>query len=298
MTILNRRCFVVTAVSLAAAVGALTVPGAAQAQPVESGVFAMSGDPGDYITGGDSYRYEVSAGDQLTVSGSANNRSLSVSINGKNGDWWSLDLAAPLGKKLTAGDYPEATRYPFNDAGAGLSVSGNGRGCNELTGSFVINSVSFGPNGYVENLDAAFEQHCEGGDAALRGTVKIDNPPAPAELVLGLATATDGTFSKLNGKATVHGTVSCSSDVAVRVSGNITQVKKKIIIRGSFAATVPCTKGADAAWSATATPTGTTPFQKGKVEVETTASATDPVYDNQVTESAITTVELTRAAAA
>jgi hypothetical protein len=46
-------------------------------------------------------------------------------------------------------------------------------------------------------------------------------------------------------------------------------------------------------WTAVAVPTGTTPFQRGQVEVQTTASATDPTYGNNVTVSKTTVVTLT-----
>ncbi|MFD9497745.1 hypothetical protein [Streptomyces sp. NPDC060035] len=45
----------------------------------------------------------------------------------------------------------------------------------------------------LKELDASFEQHCEGGDPAARGEVHIDNPAPPAEL--GLAVALDGKAS-------------------------------------------------------------------------------------------------------
>jgi hypothetical protein len=72
-----------------------------------------------------------------------------------NGDWWFLDLAAPSGQVLAPGTYTGAPRNPFNSfAEPDLSVGGNGRGCNTLTGSFTISNVVFGPNGYVQTLDA------------------------------------------------------------------------------------------------------------------------------------------------
>jgi hypothetical protein len=273
----------------------LFAPAAAQAQTVDSGSFTLSGDPGDYISGGQDWKYSTADGDGLTVSASTDSRTINLSVDGHQGDWWYVDLSAPSGQALTATTYPEATRYPFNGTGAGLDVSGNGRGCNTLTGSFVISDIVFGPHGYVQTLHATYEQHCEGGDAAARGTVTIDNPPAPAELTIGASTAPDGTFSRLNGKATVHGTVSCSTAVPVNLSGTVTQVKLKTIIKGSFTATVPCVAGTDVPWTATATPTGDTPFQRGKVEVDTTASATDPSYQVPVSESSTDTVTLTRA---
>ncbi|MFD4689606.1 hypothetical protein [Streptomyces sp. NPDC058463] len=267
----------------------------AHAQPVTDGSLAFSGDEGDWISGGGSYAYSTDAQDKVSVTGSSDNRVISLSVDGANGDWWYLDLAAPEGTTLAPGTYAGATRYPFNEAAEpGLSLGGNGRGCNTLTGSFTITAVEFGPQGYVKELVASFEQHCEGGDPAARGEVRIDNPAPPAELGLGLAVALDGTASTLNGKATLHGTVSCNKPVEVAVAGDVTQVKRRQLIRGSYSASVECVPGAPVAWTATAVPTGSVPFQRGDVEVEARATATDPDFERPVTVSETVAVHLSR----
>jgi hypothetical protein len=281
------------ALALACTAGATGLLGGstAQAQPVTSGALSFSGDAGDYISGGQAYSYSTDTQDQLNVSASSDDRHISVSVDGANGDWWYLDLAAPSGQALGAGTYANATRYPFNSATEpGLSVDGNGRGCNTLTGSFTIEDAVFGPNGYVQTLDATYEQHCEGGSAALRGEVHINNPAPPPALDLGLAVATDGTASTLNGKATVHGTVSCNKPVQVTVAGKVTQVVKNVLNRATYSTSVPCTPGEPVAWTAQADPTGTAPFQKGDVEVTAQASAYDPDYSAQTTTGTQTTV--------
>ncbi|MFF4014038.1 hypothetical protein [Streptomyces sp. NPDC001843] len=268
----------------------------AHALPVTQGSFGFSGDQGDYISGGQSYAYSTASQDRLNITSDSAHNAVHLSTDGANGDWWYLDLAAPSGKALAPGTYTGATRHPFNGPNEpGLDLSGNGRGCNTLTGEFTISDVEFGPQGYVKKLDATFEQHCEGGTAAARGEVHIDNPAPPAELGLGLAVALDGTASTLNGKATLHGTVSCNKPVKVDVSGNVTQVKKQKLIRGSFTTSVSCTPGAPTAWTATAVPTGDTPFQRGDVEVEGRATATDPDYAQPVTASETVAVHLKRA---
>ncbi|MEU9441130.1 hypothetical protein AB0D42_09445 [Streptomyces sp. NPDC048304] len=280
--------------ALAGATGLLNAS-AAQAQTVSDGSLAFSGDAGDYISGGQSYSYSTASGDGLNVYASTDDTHIAVSVSGANGDWWSLDLAAPSGQALTPGDYTGATRYPFNSASEpGLSVDGNGRGCNTLTGSFSISDVTFGPNGYVEKLDATYEQHCEGGTAALRGEVHIANPAPPAALGLGVSVNPTGAASTLDGKAAIGGTVSCNQPVRVSVSGNVTQVAKQILIKGSYATTVACEPGTPTAWTATADPTGTTPFQKGDVEVNAKASATDPNYGQTVTANQTAVVSLSK----
>lgn len=291
------RATAVLALALGLATGSTGVlpSTAAHAQSVTDGSLTFSGDEGDWITGGQSYAYSTTTQDHLNVYANSDNSVVSLSVDGANGDWWYLDLAAPSGTPLAPGTYTGATRHPFNEqTEPGLSLSGNGRGCNTLTGEFTISAVEFGPLGYVKQLDATFEQHCEGGTAAARGEVHITNPAPPAELDLGLAVALDGTASTLNGKATLHGTVSCNKPVQVNVSGNVTQVRKQNLIRGSYSTTVSCVPGAPVAWTATATPTGSVPFQHGDVEVEARATATDPDYSQPVTVTETVAVRLTR----
>ncbi|QGV78616.1 hypothetical protein [Streptomyces ficellus] len=288
------RLTAVLALALAMATGTtgLVAGPAAHAQPVTEGTFAFSGDEGDWVSGGQSYAYSTASQDRLTITGSEDHRTVSVAVDGVNGDWWHLDFSAPTGKALAPGTYTDATRHPFNEAGPGLSLGGNGRGCNTLTGTFTIAALEFGPQGYVKSFDATFEQHCEGGTTAARGEIHVNNPAPPAELGLGLAVALDGTANALNGKAVLHGTVSCDKPVRVDVTGDVTQVKKRKIIRGSYATSVACAPGAPVAWTAAAVPSGDVPFQRGDVEVEARASATDPDYDRTVTVAETVAVHL------
>ena len=121
----------------------LLLPAAASAQPAESATITMTSDPGDYIGQGQDWSYATAAGD--VISTSTNGNVVSIAVTGSNGDWWNLDFDAPNGQTLTAGTtYANATRYPFNGSGPGLSISGEGRGCNELTGTFTVDEAVFG----------------------------------------------------------------------------------------------------------------------------------------------------------
>jgi len=294
MKVSGRPSILAAAVALTAMLSGLLVASPARAQTVESGSLSFSGDPGDYITGGASYSYSTANGDAISVSSDAN-ALVSISVNAYNGDWWYLDISAPSGQTLVPGTYTDAHRYPFNGTGPGLSLVGNGRGCNALTGSFTVINAVFGPNNYVQTFDATFEQHCEGFPEAARGEVHIANPPPPPALALQLVVATDGTASTLNGNATVHGTVSCTAPATVNLSGSVIQVVKRVIVRGSFTYQIACTPGAPVPWTATAAPEGTTPFQKGDAEVRTQVSAYDTQYGNYVTASDTSSVRLSKA---
>jgi len=184
-----RRRVLAAALSLMAAVGGLFVAGTAEAQKVSTGSLSFSGDQGDYITQGDSYAYSTGDGDGLNVSSSTGSM-VSISVNAYNGDWWTLTFDAPGTQVLGARTYSAAHRYPFNGTGPGLELSGEGRGCNELTGSFTISKAVFGSGGYVQAFDATFEQHCEGGDPAARGKIHIANPSPPRESGSGNAVTT------------------------------------------------------------------------------------------------------------
>jgi hypothetical protein len=216
-------------------------------------------------------------------------------VNAYNGDWWYLDMAAPSGQSLAPGTYTGATRYPFNGAGPGLSLSGNGRGCNTLTGSFTVLDAVYGINGYVQTFDATFEQHCEGGDPAARGEVYIANPPPPPALAFDLAVSPTGTASSVSGRATVDGTVTCNKPVSVTVDGTVTEIVKKVLISGTFSTSVACTPGSPVAWAATVAPSGTTPFQKGDVQVDARASGYDTDYGRYVVSSVSAVVSLRKA---
>ncbi|MDQ6946393.1 MAG: thrombospondin type 3 repeat-containing protein, partial [Actinomycetota bacterium] len=128
-------------------------------------------DAGDYIGGGITQTWYPSDGSFTT---SHNTGLVTVSFNGGPASW-DLDFKAPSGAELTPGPYEGVTRYPFQSpAKPGLSVSGSGRGCNTLTGRFDVLEAVYGSDGSVQRFAADFEQHCEGGAPALRGSVRYN----------------------------------------------------------------------------------------------------------------------------
>lgn len=133
----------------------------------------FTSDAGDFIGGGQT-RLITSA--TSTVSSSLLNGQFGASFFPFAGGFWFVNIAAPPGQALVPGTYSGALRWPFNDGQPGLSVSGDGRGCNTLTGSFTVNAALASAGGTVSLFDATFEQHCEGSPAALRGHVRIEGP--------------------------------------------------------------------------------------------------------------------------
>jgi len=142
----------------------------------------LSSDAGDYIGQGLDYSYSK-ADSVLTVT--ATDAHLSISVDGDEGWTGEFQLPDTL-TRLEPGTYDNLTRYPFHDAAVGgLSWYGEGRGCNTLTGSINIDTVTYDGSDLTD-IDLRFEQNCEGGVPALRGEIHWDTddttvPPGPVE---------------------------------------------------------------------------------------------------------------------
>lgn len=157
--------------------GGLALGGSAGAQVTS---FSYQSQAGDYIGQGLTRSYTPTDG-PMTIDRSALN-TVHFSFRGNtvpNGPWWDVYFAAPQGETLTARAYEGAMRWPFQAATApGLSMFGEGRGCNTLTGRFVVHEVEFGPGNQVVRFSADFEQHCDGMTPALFGQVRWNVPGA------------------------------------------------------------------------------------------------------------------------
>lgn len=145
----------------------------ASVAPARAGTFLfLRGEPGDYVVGGTPYRFTPADGPFTATRNFHGGVSVSFNVSDFS-HFWYLDFAAPGGVPLTPGAYEGATRFPFQGPGeAGLSLAGDGRGCNMLTGRFVVLEVVYGVGDEILSFAADFEQHCEGGSPAAFGSVR------------------------------------------------------------------------------------------------------------------------------
>lgn len=271
---------------LVAGTAAVAAPIAAQAATITGPGTSVtfSGSGGDFITLDEAWSYDPS-NSVINATVSPDGNSLSVNING--GTFWELDFAAPQGQALTAGTvYDNATRYPFQSpTEPGLSLFGDGRGCNTLTGSFTVKSAEFGPNGWIQSFDATFVQHCEGDpNSEATGEVILNNGPPPAALSVTVTPAATGSVSHAGGQAVITGTVTCNRAVTVNLSGTLNQrLTRTVLATGNWSAgNLACTT-TPTSWSATVQPQGNVPFGNGQAQVSGTYSSFDPVFQVTVT---------------
>ena len=101
---------------------------------------SMTSDPGDWVGQGQSYFYTDQDATFMATFDTIFNNADHVVINVEGPSfsfWWFLDFGPLHNQQLVTGIYNGATRWPFNGpTEPGLSVGGNGRGCNTLTGTY------------------------------------------------------------------------------------------------------------------------------------------------------------------
>lgn len=265
---------------------------AASAQPLEATVSFVS-DPGDWVGAGQTRSFTLDTASMMVQSGQ-NGGYFRLSVFPFAGGWWYFNLAAPAGTQLVPGAYEGAMRYPFNPSGTpGLDVYGDGRGCNSVTGRFDVFEAVFGPNGYIERFHAQFEQHCEGGEPALRGEILVVNPPPPPQLEITLSVNGSGKVDRLTGIATLTGTLRCTLVVPVNLSANLSQRLTRFAQASGYGWTsVPCSPDG-VAWSITVPPQGSVPFGGGMAQGVLAATGYDGYYGNIVTVGATPAIKLT-----
>jgi hypothetical protein len=158
--------------------------------PVSGAFLTMASEAGDYIGQGKSltvsqpgWKFKVSQ-----VIGVESIRVHAESGQVPDFHWWDLEFAAPKGQQLRPGTYANAQRAAFRaDGAAGIDVGGEGRGCNQIYGSFTVTTLRLDRQGDVQAVAVSFEQHCEGPSApALRGNVRFGDP-STSQTAAGLA---------------------------------------------------------------------------------------------------------------
>jgi hypothetical protein len=248
-------------------IGASVAP-AAVASIATTASLSMVSEDGDWVGAGLSYSYSTETGDTFNSGSDGAMDHVGITVLGANGDRWNLGFFAPDGQTLVPGTYSGATRAGFNGPGEpGLSIDGNSRGCNILSGSFMVLDVSFGPYNYLERFHATFEQYCDGDAAALRGEINIINPPAPDPLQLRVEIAPIGTANPTAGTATANVTAWCNRPATVELSVALTQrtTTRSQVAQGWFAVSFDCT--GTQTWNATVSSESLGSFTAGKAQV-------------------------------
>jgi hypothetical protein len=251
----------------------------------QNATLQMQSPAGDYI--GEGKTYSESTPTDAFVSRSDEN-TVTVGVTAADGNFWTLEFAAPLGKQLKVGTTYSGAVGVLSRTGTqpGISISGDSRGCGSDTGSFTVTELAFGYYGYVQNFHATFSQSCEGVQPALTGSVAVDDAqwPTPPRIALRPASAA---HVGSRGNVTVHGTYICGPGTPLQVSGTLTQGT----VTGSVDLQLPCPTAGTATWKALIKPFGGT-FHTGAATLQTSASATDSNYGIPLSKTRTTAVTI------
>jgi hypothetical protein len=142
-------------------------------------VLYIASPTGDYIGRGQTYRFTKA---DAVIGVTTQGRRVTVNITAEAR--WTLNLGEGGDGPMVTGYWPDVHRYPFFNPG--VSYSGDGRGCNNLDGRFIVDQVSYGAGGVLSTLTARFGQRCEGSGPELLGYFRYDAadptvPPPPGD---------------------------------------------------------------------------------------------------------------------
>jgi hypothetical protein len=134
----------------------------------------VEGDPGEVLHPG---AETVSAATWMTLNG-PDTDTFGALIPAGSTQWEVAFSSLGLGQPLTPGYYGDAVTWPQTAHGQATFKIYADRNpppvCQLVTGWFYISSIAGGPtSAEVTQITAAFEQHCDGSAAALRGCINL-----------------------------------------------------------------------------------------------------------------------------
>src|SRR4030088_1604163 len=147
---------------LAVSCGPLSGASGATSRPAD--LFSFTSDPSDAVGSGQSKSFTPPNARFVVEPGTAPDYVQLVVERG--GDYWSIDIAAPIGHALAVGTYDHAGELSARTGTTPiLMVYGEGRACGRSTGSFTITQIAFDQQGRLVALQATFVQRCVAPDA-------------------------------------------------------------------------------------------------------------------------------------
>lgn len=235
-----------------------------------------------------------------SISTSYDGTRVAVAVDGLSGtsmegSGFTVEFVAPIGQTLVPGVYEDAARAGLQEWGKpGIEISGNGVGCNQITGRFEVLEAVFGPEGYIEHFEATFEQHCvqeipgADPDPGLTGFLQIHNPPPPPPLDIQLTINPLQEINPATKMVTISGSITCNRPAEVSVNAGLAQRASQ----GAYGTGVLCS-ASPTQWHAATPLTSESPrFVPGPGTVHVFMATTDPFYGVYLTKNATAAVKL------
>ena len=154
--------------------------------------------PGDYIGQG---RTSLYTPDNSTISATESSGVIDLHVDEGQGPW-DVNVSGPDAQtQLLAGLYEDLGRYPFhNPTEGGLSMFGEGRGCNTLAGAFAVDSSRTTRPGWCRSRSGSSSAQVTGPGATVGagGGSSHQRPRCNSYVRYDTSTTTDGTAASGN----------------------------------------------------------------------------------------------------
>lgn len=135
------------------------------------GSLTLSGDAGEFVSAGKSWNLKNPAqAIQLTQDGPGE---IEISF-GHGESEFDASFSTDTGQRFVVKTYGGAERFGFaSDGHPGIEISGDGRACNGIVGSFTVTNVTYGADGSVSHFSASFVQRCDDSKLTAKGAVDL-----------------------------------------------------------------------------------------------------------------------------
>jgi hypothetical protein len=143
----------------------------ASATATTLGTATLVGEAGNYVVGAQTLAFTSVPAPALR------GPSIVTFILDSPGHGFQLWFAPAAGDTWHLGAYENAERADYRSAGhPGIDLFGDGRGCNTVTGRFVVDQLKLDSTGLPVVFSAQFEFHCEGWAPAVTGSISYSSP--------------------------------------------------------------------------------------------------------------------------
>jgi hypothetical protein len=156
-------------VSISASASDRTVSAQLQVWTALAAGFSYVSETGDYIGGGGFGRFTPA---NTAFSGRCFGSVVQISMTAPGNNFWTAYFGAAGGAPLGVGTYEAATRSGLPNQPR-LEIDSPARGCNIVSGRFVVQQAEYTAAGNVRRFWATFEQHCESAMPALLGEIRL-----------------------------------------------------------------------------------------------------------------------------
>ena len=156
--------------------GVVVVPAMASAAPPAPPYndWTLNGGQGSYLLApGEAFRWTPTTG---MTEGAYGTSGLEFSGPGALTIWTAL-IAAPTGGLLHVGTY--TTQRGADATHIGLDIDGDGRGCNQDSGTLDIEQVTYDDSNAITAFAASFSQQCEGTEFPATGEFRFNSTVVP-----------------------------------------------------------------------------------------------------------------------